>query len=256
MYDKSIRKCSFVVDPHFSGFIYVNLKDNDGMIRTYTSRNNGKYFMPIKIIGKGWGRVTNKCAVQLDLICSNDMKKNFPKKGVVKFKGTIHCKYFDIRHIFVSFTGGRTWKILNSQVDKIVTFNNIGAMFGTERTTGRIWVSYDEGNYWYKKYIRAYEFIDLETFDYPDNLIIAAISYNKFKNIYSLFLFNFSNILDRTCQDDDFESRYVGRYYGNCFQGQLISYLMKKPSAICVDKRTEVKVTMNTCPCAIEDFQW
>ncbi|KII60370.1 hypothetical protein RF11_04279 [Thelohanellus kitauei] len=61
---------------------------------------------------------------------------------------------------------------------------------------------------------------------------------------------------DRTCDNDDFESVYVRRYSGTCYQGKDVYFLKKKRLAMCFDYRTFVVSTNTSCPCSLEDFDW
>ncbi|KII69526.1 hypothetical protein RF11_14787 [Thelohanellus kitauei] len=136
-------------------------------------------------------------------------------------------------------------------------------MLGTERKSGKVWLSYDEGGVWHKKRLRATNFVAMRIRESSQNLEIAGINYNKHKNKYSLFLFNFSRVIsslylmtDMMCQSDDYENFHVPRFNGNCFQGMEVSYSKKKLSALCFDNRTTVIPTVKSCPCSLEDFQW
>ncbi|KII63552.1 hypothetical protein RF11_16359 [Thelohanellus kitauei] len=61
-------------------------------------------------------------------------------------------------------------------------------------------------------------------------------------------------MIDRTCHSDDFEIWYERRYFGKCFRGKEVSYVKKKPLAMCIDNRTVILPTIKPCPCSIEDF--
>ncbi|KII72865.1 Vacuolar protein sorting/targeting protein 10 [Thelohanellus kitauei] len=153
--------------------------------------------------------------------------------------------------------------MLDPSIQNLVIVNRGGLVFGTERKTGRIWYSFDEGRNWEKINEDTDKFEELFPLEYPNDLVIGSINFNKPKNMYSFFEFNFNQAIssfylmtERTCQSDDFETWHVPRYFGNCFQGQEIFYLKKKPSTICFDNRTEVLPTSKSCPCSLEDFQW
>ncbi|KII68274.1 Vacuolar protein sorting/targeting protein 10 [Thelohanellus kitauei] len=129
--------------------------------------------------------------------------------------------------------------------------------------TNRIIYSYDEGSHWYKKNISADNFIDIIPLETPKNRAIAAINYDVHNDICTFFLFDFSRVIsnldimsERTCRVDDFEAWYVPRFNGNCFQGHEVSYLKKKPFAMCVDAEKLIIPTMKSCPCSFEDFEW
>ncbi|KII63546.1 hypothetical protein RF11_16353 [Thelohanellus kitauei] len=135
-------------------------------------------------------------------------------------------------------------------------------MFGTERKNSRIWYCYDEGYKWYKNYVSTNNFKDIISLEYPENLI-AAINFNEQSNIYTLYLFNFTSVIsslylmiDRHCHRDDFEIWYIPRTFGNCFQGEEVSFMKLKPSAMCIDCRNMILPTIKSCPCSLEDFHW
>ncbi|KII75163.1 VPS10 domain-containing receptor SorCS2 [Thelohanellus kitauei] len=264
IYDKQDEKCSYVINPHLFGVIYVNLKDKDSKIRTYISLNNGKNFRPFKLEDESSKCQNSDCHVELDLKCSSDyIKNNFPEKWIVIFRGTYQREGVYRRHTFLSFDGGRTWKILDFNIDKLLVLNHGGLLLAAESKTGIIWYSYDDGLNWYSKNLRAYNFIVMKPLEYPNNLIVAAINYQQQKNIDSSFFINFSSVIsslylitDSSCQNDDFEAWHTPRYYGSCFQGQILSYLKKKSTALCVDNRNFILPSIQTCPCSLEDFQW
>ncbi|KII64385.1 VPS10 domain-containing receptor SorCS1 [Thelohanellus kitauei] len=235
-------KCPFVVNPYLHGVIYANLKINDFKTRTFVSLDNGRNFMSIEFKRNSLECDETDCGVELDLKCSLDfMKQSFPDRWIVKFEGTFHIKGTTSRHIFISFNGGKNWKKLDSQIEKLVIVNRGGLI-------------YDEGRKWYKINVGANKFIDLIPLAYPNNLVIATLNFDSPKNIYSLFLFNFTHILNNPCQSDGYEIWYLPRYYGHCFQGWKVSYLKKKPFEICFDDRTSIQPDIEPCPCSLEDF--
>ncbi|KII64196.1 hypothetical protein RF11_01933 [Thelohanellus kitauei] len=136
-------------------------------------------------------------------------------------------------------------------------------MFGVERLTGKIWYCFDEGINFYKEKIKARNLIDIKQIETHNYQIITAIDYDVTRRIYTLFLFNFSHLTsslclmkDRTCQNEDYESWYTPRASGSCFQGLEVSYMKKKPLAMCIDYQTWNQTTIKPCPCALEDFNW
>ncbi|KII73721.1 VPS10 domain-containing receptor SorCS2 [Thelohanellus kitauei] len=129
-------------------------------------------------------------------------------------------------------------------------------MFGAERMTGRIWYSYDEGNEWHDENTRAGDIIDIVPLDSPNDQLIASIYYSKHNDLSTLFLVNFSNVINRTCLVDDYESWYVPRFNGTCYHEQEVIYLKKKPSSICLNNQNFSSPIINKCPCSIEDFPW
>ncbi|KII64192.1 hypothetical protein RF11_01927 [Thelohanellus kitauei] len=129
--------------------------------------------------------------------------------------------------------------------------------------TGNIRYSYNEGNNWGQKNIGANNLIDIVPLESANSRVISAINYDVHNDIYTFFLFDFSHgisdlylITDRICESDDFQTWYVPRYLGNCYQGKMVSYLRKKPQARCVDNRTLVQISINPCPCSLDDFHW
>ncbi|KII67745.1 VPS10 domain-containing receptor SorCS3 [Thelohanellus kitauei] len=263
-YDTQAGRCSFVVNPHLYGVIYANIKIDDQNSRTYVSFDNGKEFMPLHYEGDSSECRDIFCGVELDLLCSTDFTiNNFPDKWIVKFHGTYYRKDSAIRYTFISFDGGKIWKIFNSQIERLIIFNNGGLMFGAERSTGKIWYSYDMGWSWYKQKIDANNLIDIKPIESHNNQVIVAINYDILTNIYTLFLFNFSHVIsscqiisDSTCSNDDFENWYVPRDSGICFQGFEVEYLRKKPLSPCFVNRTWSMLTQKQCPCSLEDFHW
>ncbi|KII63551.1 VPS10 domain-containing receptor SorCS3 [Thelohanellus kitauei] len=226
--------------------------------------DNGKNFQPIQLKSEMSMCSGKKCRIKLDLECSTDfIKNNFPQKWIVKFKGTYQKQGSVSRHTFISFDGGKNWKILDSRIDKLVILNNGGLMFGTGRMNNLIFFSYDEGLNWYKNTMNAENFTDIIPLWSPNNHIIAVVNHNKNKNLYTLFKFSFSNVISRdfltidtTCNSEDFETWYVRRYFGSCFQGEEVSYMKIHPLNRCSDNRTVVRATTKPCPCSLEDFPW
>ncbi|KII62391.1 hypothetical protein RF11_02511 [Thelohanellus kitauei] len=163
------------------------------MTRTYVSFDNGKNFKPPELEGKCSECPKNGCLVEMDFKCSTDLiTNNFPEPWIVKFEGVYRGYGQSGRHIFVSYNGGQSLKILDSNIEKLVIANKGGLLFGSERMTGRIVESYDEGRYWNKKYEGTYKFLDIKPLEYPNNLVIAAFIYNEVKKRHSLILYKFS----------------------------------------------------------------
>ncbi|KII72853.1 hypothetical protein RF11_15513 [Thelohanellus kitauei] len=256
-------RCPVVFNPHLPGVIYANLKNWNDKTRSYISLDNGKSFKAIEYKLKNI-ECHDQCRIELDLKCSTaSLQNQFPEPWIVKFRGKFHTKRSVSCHYFFSFDAGIKWIILNSNIKKMIIGNRGGLMFATQSTPGRIWYSYNEGWSWHFTYVYAHNIIFMEPLSYPDNLVITAINYDMRTNIYSLFLFNFSNVLsslalmiDKTCKFNDFERWYVPRFYGDCFRGQDISYLKKEQFVMCYDNRKEVIASIKPCPCSIEDFQW
>ncbi|KII63113.1 hypothetical protein RF11_01863 [Thelohanellus kitauei] len=226
-------KSSVVINPHLSGNIFVNLKQ-DTISRTYISFDNGKNFVPIHMKTDNFECGENDCSIEMNLKCSLQfMKNNFPEKWIVQLQGRYYIHGSHRRHIFVSFNGGNRWKILDTRIEKLTILNRGSLMFGTEKMTGKIWYSYNEGWDFYRKKIGAHRFINIFPLESPDNLVIAGLDYNVYK-----------------------KTVYTPRFFGNCFQGKEVYYLKKKPKSVCVDNRTTVLPVINSCPCAVEDFEW
>ncbi|KII72390.1 hypothetical protein RF11_10188 [Thelohanellus kitauei] len=242
-YDRYYDKCAFVIHPYLFGVIYANLKIN-GMTRTYVSFDNGKNFNPMKLDRTRSKCHEQNCWIELDLKCSTDLtQNNFPERWIVKFQGTYHRKGTISRHSFISFDGGRIWKMLDLRIEKVIFQNGGWLLVAIEKWANMIWYSYDEARTWYKETIWDAPFIDIIQGAYIKHDIIAVINYNKLSK-------------SRRCREDDFENWYVPRLHGNCYQGEEVFYLKKKPSAMCVDNRTEILSTIKPCPCSIEDFPW
>ncbi|KII62567.1 hypothetical protein RF11_05197 [Thelohanellus kitauei] len=90
-YDSRTGKCSFVLNPHMYGLIYVNLKSHGKRARTQISYDNGKTFVPVTYHGSEFWCLEYSCGVEYNLGCSaSDIRNHFPEPWIVKFKGTIH----------------------------------------------------------------------------------------------------------------------------------------------------------------------
>ncbi|KII61047.1 Vacuolar protein sorting/targeting protein 10 [Thelohanellus kitauei] len=182
-------------------------------------------------------------------------QNHFPEKWITTFQGIYYCNGLSRFHTFISFTGGKTWQILDKRIDKFIFVNHGGLIFAIERRSDIIWYSYDDGNNWYDD-IRADFFKDIFTIESPNNLIISALNVNEDKNIHSFNKYNFSDLINRTCQNDDFEPWYVPRYYENCFESEEAFYLKKKPSSMCFDDRTVLLPVIEPCQCVRDGFLW
>ncbi|KII71672.1 hypothetical protein RF11_11474 [Thelohanellus kitauei] len=154
-------------------------------------------------------------------------------------------------------------EIMRSKRDKLAIFKSGWLMFGTERPTGTIWFSFNKDINYFTMKLTSTSLIDILQLESPKHRVIATVNYDKVKKIYSLILYDFSEVIrisylivDRNCQGDDFEIWYVPRLYGNCFQGKEVTYLIKKPSIRCYDDRTVVLPTIKSCPCSLLDFHW
>ncbi|KII61883.1 Vacuolar protein sorting/targeting protein 10 [Thelohanellus kitauei] len=256
LYDTSGGKCSVVINPHLSGVIYANLHKTGLKTRTYASFDNGKNFVPLEFKDKTSECQENACGVELDLECSTDLiESTFPEKWMVKLKGTLHRKNRGSYHTFFSFNGGKSWKIVDSHVENLTILNRGSVLFGTEVMSGRIWFSYNEGWSWYRQDIAASNIIDVKPIESPNTQLISAIDYDMVKKVFSLFIFDFSHVLNRTCEDKDYAAFYITRFSGNCFQGQEVYFWKKKADSVCVDNRNSVLQMTRPCPCSPEDFQ-
>ncbi|KII63543.1 Vacuolar protein sorting/targeting protein 10 [Thelohanellus kitauei] len=261
-YDAKSDLCPFVINPQLPGLIYVNLKRKEQKPITYISYDNGKRFIPIQFKDKS--SKTGKCGVELDFICSVDLIKNhFPDSRIAKFQGTIHGDRPVKRRMFVSFTGGDIWRMLDSRVDKCVILNLGWLIFCTEKKSGKIKYSHAEGLEWYKGFVGAHNIIDLIPLESEKYSVIAAVNYNEKQKLHSLFTFNFPHVASRLClmkeymcESNDLETWYIPRIFGNCYRGQKISYIKKKKFKTCIDNRQLVAPTVNPCPCSLEDFEW
>ncbi|KII66225.1 hypothetical protein RF11_14747 [Thelohanellus kitauei] len=263
-YDRRHQKCSFLINPHVPDVIYANIQNHHNETITHVSFDNGKNFVPLQLKRGEPNCHDGNCGIELDFECNIDyIKYNFPKRGILKFKGTYKRKGSTSSHIFVSLNGGKYWRMLDSRIERLIISNGGEVMFGTERHTGKIMYSYDEGINWYFQNISTNNFQDITSLKFPDNLAIAAINYDPQNKICTFLQFDFSRVIsnrhlmiNRTCQSDDFETVHDLRYFGNCYQGKEVSYLKKKPSSLCLDNRTQVQPTIKSCPCSLEDFPW
>ncbi|KII73264.1 VPS10 domain-containing receptor SorCS3 [Thelohanellus kitauei] len=255
MYEGGNGKCSFVANPHLYGVILANLKVGDKKIRTYISLNNGKHFMPLEFIENNPDCGDYSCGVELDLICSSDsIHIHFPENGIVRFQGTYFKKDFSHRYNFISFNGGKNFKMIDTSIEKLVVWNRGGFIFGTERGNGKIWYSHDEAYSWYRIKIAATKFMELIPLEHSKNLVVVTINYDETKKTYSLLIFDFSKIFKKSCKTYDYEDWYLPRFHMNCFQGQEVVYMKKKPSSICYDDRRSFLPITEPCPCFISDF--
>ncbi|KII63587.1 hypothetical protein RF11_16398 [Thelohanellus kitauei] len=261
-YEESGYKCPIVINSQIPGIIFANIKTYRGDSKTVISFDNGKHFEPIKLNLQPSESSKKDCYVELILECKEDLITNFyPEKWVVTFNGMYHCGVSSNHHLFISFNGGRSWRIFHAFSEGFSVLNHGGLILGRQFPEDKLWYSYDEGNNFYDVLNDdVFKIIPLES---KNHLVISAINLNEDNNMYSIFNYNFSNIIsafcltvDRTCQRDDYESWYVPRYYENCFYGKEVSYLKKKPFAMCFDNRTEVLPNIKPCQCVREGFQW
>ncbi|KII66314.1 Sortilin-related receptor [Thelohanellus kitauei] len=232
--------------------------------RTYVSFDNMKNFKPLVLEGQSSASLKYDSWIEMDLQCSIDTREhNFQDYWIVNFQGTYHRKHSSRKHTFISFNGGKSWKIIGTQIENLIILGHGGLLFGSEKGSDKIFFSYNEGNTWHSKFLKYKSVIVMKKLEYPNNLAIATINYNTRSNIYYFYLFKFSSVLsnrslmtDTMCQRKDFQTWYVPRYFRNCFQGQQVFYMKKKSNVLCVDNRTFIRAEINQCPCFIEDFQW
>ncbi|KII66222.1 hypothetical protein RF11_14744 [Thelohanellus kitauei] len=260
--NKDDRKCSFVISPHVSGVIFANLKNDDNQTRTHISFDNGKNFSPIKLDGDGLHNSGNHCSVEFNLDNLYDsITKYFPETLIVKIQGAYHMKGSTSHHIFVSLNGGENWKMLDSRIEKLVILNKGRLMCGTERETGRIIYSFDEGMNWYFADISANNFQSLIPLESPSNLVITGINYDEYEEIIHLIRFDFSNVTrilnlmsGSMCERNDFGISSEQKTIDNDCQEQEIAYLVKNPSSVSFNNRTLVPPSIK--PCLNEDCDW
>ncbi|KII61724.1 hypothetical protein RF11_16341 [Thelohanellus kitauei] len=124
------------------------------------------------------------------------------------------------------------WKGTNNVIVLISDNTNLGLSIKKKR----IFVSRDQGKtYVVRTYIIDGKPIYVDQF-IPTKDVLIGIS-------------------DRTCQNDDYDTWYVPRYYYSCFNGKQVSYLKKKPSSLFLDNRTLVLPYIEQCQGIHEDFQ-
>ncbi|KII64387.1 hypothetical protein RF11_08353 [Thelohanellus kitauei] len=226
LYNEHTGKCSFIVHPHLYGVIFANLNINHTKVRSFVSFDNGKYFKPLEFIKKSPNGDNLTTSVEFDLTCTSDYIRNhFPRKEIVQFYATYHVGSISGRHIFVSYNGGKNWMKQDSRIAKLMILDG-SLRLAVEKNIGYIWYSYERNN---SHFIRI-----------------------GFKYIIDIIQLKSTNHL----ASDDYETWYVPRFYGECFQGNIVSYLKKKPFAKCHDRRTSVLPTIESCPCSILDLHW
>ncbi|KII61676.1 Vacuolar protein sorting/targeting protein 10 [Thelohanellus kitauei] len=263
-YDSATGNCPVVINPHLPGVIYINLKQAGKHSITYTSHDDGKHFKRLQLEEEHPDCNDNNCGFELDLNCSSGfMANSFPTNWIVKINGIFHKIGSRSNHSFVSFNGGLSWKMLDTRIEQLTIVNNGGLMVGHERKKGKIWYSYNEGRKWLRVKIKAYNCIDIIPLSFDKYRVLAVINYKEKTRTYKLSLLKFNRALSMMylmigtqCDVNDFDTWYVPRYQGTCFQGEEMIYLKKKPLPICFDNRTSSLPTINACPCSLEDFHW
>ncbi|KII61044.1 Vacuolar protein sorting/targeting protein 10 [Thelohanellus kitauei] len=256
------RKSPIMINPHIPGVIYANLQINDNNTITVISFDEGKHFLPIELEGNYSGCFDTSCCVEFYLELMIESKEDhFPEKWMAIFQGVYHCNGSSRYHNFMTFNGGKTWRILDRIIQKFFVLNHGGLVFAIEQSSNIIWYSYDEGNNWYDD-IRG-DFKDVFPLESHNNLGISALNVNRAYNIHSFNKYVFSSVIsilclmtDRTCHNDDYEPWYIPRFYENCFRGEEAFYWKIKRSAMCFDNRTVLIPTFEPCQCIRDGFQW
>ncbi|KII63004.1 hypothetical protein RF11_00434 [Thelohanellus kitauei] len=195
--DMKNDKCSVVVDPYSPNVLYANII-NEGISTSYISFDNGKRFIPIELENQRSKCFQINCIIELDLVCSNDLIQNhFPEKSVVIFQEKSKCKKSkDCQHMFISFNGGKIWKMVNYDFENIKIINGGSLMVAAEKSTGKFWYSYTMGTKWYKiGWWWWYRIIDIEPLESANNQIIATINYHELTGVPSIFIYDFTKAL-------------------------------------------------------------
>ncbi|KII60373.1 hypothetical protein RF11_04282 [Thelohanellus kitauei] len=189
-------KCPFVVNPYLPGFLYANLINNDFTTLTYMSDDDGKYFFKTAFMNKCTECGSCDCEIEFDLPCEYDLIKNtFPEKYIIKLEGTFHKNAVPNRRTSVTFDAGDMEMILHSTMQNLVVLNRGAIIFATEKQYNKIWYSLDDGLMWNSKSLVWDNFTKLIPIEYSNSPVIAAINYDKLENIYSIYSFNFSNVI-------------------------------------------------------------
>ncbi|KII65863.1 hypothetical protein RF11_04962 [Thelohanellus kitauei] len=109
IYDPTIDKCPFILNPHIPCVIYANCQTGVNQTSTYVSLDNGKTFQPLELEGEFSKYFNNTGRIELDFDCRKILTKNyFPDISIVRFNGTFYQNNYTTRHIFVSFNEGKS----------------------------------------------------------------------------------------------------------------------------------------------------
>ncbi|CAI2174094.1 5724_t:CDS:10 [Funneliformis geosporum] len=170
--------------------------------------------------------------------------------GVLMGVGNVGSYLFpyELCDTFLSYDGGLTWKVvrLGAHLYEFGDSGSILVIVDNEQPTDRILYSYDRGENWYEHLLKNKIRARLLTTD-PDStttkfLLLGSIvndhdapNNGGSNNQYYMFHLDFSNLFDRNCNDNDFET-WVARNLEtgpDCLMGKKSSYRRRKKDANC-----------------------
>ncbi|KII73726.1 VPS10 domain-containing receptor SorCS1 [Thelohanellus kitauei] len=249
---------SVIYHPLLSGIIYANLKIGKN-IYTHISMNYGKNFSMMKLKKKNGLCDGGSCNIKLSLPTVIHRNLYFQKDWISAFDMFDTSGNKLIGEHLISFDAGQNWKSVPFSYYHVQILNQGGIALGFNWRSRKIMYSFDEGKTFYYNKLHG-----------SKEVIVNSWKTGKFQN-ESLILFlrevenktflvthiDFSNILDRTCGNDDYYSWNPPIQNGACFHGREISYKKKKLNSMCVDTEPDLKILKSKpCPCSLDDYRW
>ncbi|KII60504.1 Vacuolar protein sorting/targeting protein 10 [Thelohanellus kitauei] len=230
---ESSLKCPVVIHPHIPGYIFANIKRNDEKPLTYISINDGKYFAPVKLFNHNSSQPES---VKLSLPCSLDTHASFPMPWISIFPESYIGSF---QNDVISMDGGRTWTKTAFPILKMSSINQGGVVYGINPDTREFMYSYGS-NIWYS--LRIFnQNDDIRVFSHDTKkptMIINLLVTMPHRNYSLVAHVDFSNILSRTCQDDDYEYWSPSSTLVKCYEGQRMVILRIKPNTYCFSNKT------------------
>ncbi|KII60417.1 Vacuolar protein sorting/targeting protein PEP1 [Thelohanellus kitauei] len=226
--------CPVAVNPHIHGVIYANIKKTSQQAITYISTDDGITFEPIKLINfKG----QDVGGLKLTIPCSIINSMNFPMPWISVFDGVYNLSR---DHQIISIDGGLNWRLTPLYNFRPTVLNDGGIIFGVDPHTEAFVFSYDSDS-WYNVKIHPDDDIMIVVPNgHPSTKFVNVISKNTVPGMLKLTNLDFLTVLNRTCQDDDFESWSMPRPHSYCCDRQNISYLRIKNNSFCAADRAKI----------------
>ncbi|KII68761.1 hypothetical protein RF11_12035 [Thelohanellus kitauei] len=191
-------ECYIMIHPTLPGVILSNLYYKNHYLKTYISMNNRKSFDIIKYKDKNGNSVDSLFEHKLKLECKHSNMEYFPNEWMIKLK-TLGDK---LTH-FLTFDGGKNWRIIPFLSLWVKTLNGGGIIVGFDTKTNEMVYSFDEGITYYHISIFEQDDIILDTqiigvaenqrlvvFGRKSNMSQLIIAVVDFINIFSSYIYN------------------------------------------------------------------
>ena len=254
------------------GVYLANQLMSDNSIRTLISFNRGGDWQPIeRPENVPCQDETQKCYLQVHNAYSRarGIQANPPLSvanavGIILVHGHVAASLQTSRpDVFVSSDGGYNWRLALKGPHHYVIGDHGGLLVAIPADTatpsvvkfstdeGRCWISYNftEGR-------EPMQFTGLLIEPGNKAMMVAIWGFTKDKRIWHTFFINFTALIDRHCDNSDYEDWVAHSHQaGGCMLGYNETFRRLKPDSWCYNgKAYVVSKTGKPCPCTVDDF--